>query len=847
MLCAALARWVMWNMRSQLTKDPIQSKTRVAVGIAQLVFILLSACLLVPLKMFAQSDLATGQVKGTVFVSDSNGRAYVSSATVILSGPATLQAETDEEGRFMFAQVPPGTYTIVASFPGLDATEVLSVETGGVAQVSLELKASAVRDSVTVTADPGETNTPSPTETITSTTVRNAPNKDERAESLLPLVPGVLRGPDGRINLKGARNTQSGALVNSTNATDPATGSPGTDVPIDVVASVQVISNPYDPQYGKLTGAVSTLDTKTSDFDKFHFSIQNLMPRARVRGGSVLGVGGATPRMTFTGPLKKGRLAFTQSLEYRFIRTPVNSLAPSQRDTTLESVNSYTQLDAVVSSKQTASFSLAVYPQKLQYLGLNTFTPQPSTSDYHQRGYQLYGQDHYQTGSESLLTSQVSYKTFDVDITPATAGPYRMFLDTTEGGFFDSQTRRATRFDWQETYQFAPRHYLGNHQWRAGLEYAYSTYDGRQTLQPVELEGAAGLPIERIVFTPGTSASVVQHEVTWFVGDHWTVVPRLLFDLGVRLDSDTVTSSAHVAPRAGFQLALTGDGRTMLQGGVGEFYDRVPLMIPAFRSLPERTVLFLDAAGDIANSRTYSNEIVGGLRNPRSTAWNLAVTQKLSTSLVLKIGYEQRNTAKDFAISSVDAAAGSSHVTLSNAASQSYRELQTTGRYRFRKQVFNASYVRSRAYGNLNDYLQFFGNVPKAVIQPDAKGRLSFDAPNRFLLWGELTGPWRLTILPVYDVHTGFPYSVQNEYREYVGPRNARRFPRFSSTDLQVTRPVSLPFGERHIKARVGMGIFNLFNHFNPRDVQAVAESSQFGGFFNNAWREFRGKFVVEF
>ena len=71
----------------------------------------------------------------------------------------------------------------------------------------------------------------------------------------------------------------------------PATGSPGLDLPIDVVESVQVISNPYDPQYGKLTGAVSSIGTKTSAFDKLHFSIQNVMPRARVRDGTVSGVG----------------------------------------------------------------------------------------------------------------------------------------------------------------------------------------------------------------------------------------------------------------------------------------------------------------------------------------------------------------------------------------------------------------------------------------------------------------------------------------------------------------------------------------------------------------------------
>ena len=111
-------------------------------------------------------------------------------------------------------------------------------------------------------------------------TVEKAPNQNERIESLLPLVPGVVRGPDGRINMKGAQSTQAGWLVNSANATDPATGGNAINLPIDVVSSVQVISNPYDPEYGKFTGAVSSVETRTSNFNKFHVSAQNFIPRA---------------------------------------------------------------------------------------------------------------------------------------------------------------------------------------------------------------------------------------------------------------------------------------------------------------------------------------------------------------------------------------------------------------------------------------------------------------------------------------------------------------------------------------------------------------------------------------
>jgi len=104
-----------------------------------------------------------------------------------------------------------------------------------------------------------------------------------------------------------------------------------------------------------------------------------------------------------------------------------------------------------------------------------------------------------------------------------------------------------------------------------------------------------------------------------------------------------------------------------------------------------------------------------------------------------------------------------------------------------------------------------------------------------------------LTLVPVYDLHTGFPYSVENELREYVGPRNVHRFPRFSSFDLQITRPITLHFGEKRIHARAGGGVFNLFNHFDPRDVQNNLTSARFGEFFNSSWREYRGKFVLEF
>jgi hypothetical protein len=786
------------------------------------------------------------RIEGAAFVQDSSGnRSFVAGATVKLSGPVTFEAETDENGRYVVTGVPFGIYTLEAFSPGLKSLQTVRIEASEV-RIPLELKPSGVTTSVVVRAGQGESKDPAPSETISESTLRDAPNVNERFESALPLIPGVVRGPDGHINLNGTRDTQSGELVNSASVTDPATGGPAINLPIDVVQSVQVISNPYDPQYGKFTGAVSIVDTKTSDYDKFHYSVQNLMPRIRDRDGTIAGIGAATPRTTFTGPILKNRIAVTQSFEYRYVRTPVNSLPAPERDTKLESFDSYTQFDFNLTQKQTVTVSIALYPQKLDYLGLNTFTTQASTPDFHQRGYQIYSQHRYIVGTAGLFVSQFSYKRFDADITAQSNNPYRLLLETTEGGFFNRQTRGTSRISWDENYRFAPWQFAGLHQFSVGLSYEHSEYNGRQTFLPIEIDGVADQPVERITFSSPAALGIDQNETSWFVGDQWAIVPRLTLDLGVRFDSDSVTSSTHSAPRAGFLLALTRDGKTLLKGGVGLFYDRVPLMIPTYPDLPNRTVSVFDQNGSALGTVFYQNKIIGTLKNPRSTSWSLELDRQILAGLSLRVGYEQRNTAYDFVVSPV-AGGTTGFLELSNNGFDSYRELQFTARYKVGRQLLNASYVSSRAFGDLNDFNQFFGNLAHPIIQPDARGRLPFDTPNRFLFWGTFAAPWKITVVPVYDLHTGFPYSIEDEYRAYVVPRNVDRFPRFSSLDLQVLRRISLPIGERRLHARIGVSIFNLLNHDNPRDIQNNLASTRFGGFFNPAWREYRGKFVLEF
>ena len=786
-----------------------------------------------------------GSIQGVIFTTaQDNSRSLVPGTKLSLVGPVHLQTESDLEGKFAFDAVTPGTYMITADAPGLAATQEIEVRAGSVSKLELEVKLQTVTESTTVTASAEQVDTKesSGITTVGQAMVEHMPNRDERFEDLLPLVPGVVRGPSGRINMKGARSSENGSLLNSADVTDPATGESAINIPIDVVSSVQVLSTPYDPEYGKFTGAVSNVETRPGDFNKFRMSAQNLLPRLRRLDGAIMGIAAVSPRFTFSGPIVKDRVAFTESVEYRYERDPVFSLPTLQRDTKSEKFDSYSQVDVNISKHQTATGSFAVFPQKFEYYGLNTFTPQESTPDLHERGYQAYLQHRYFTDSGDLLTSQITYRSFGADLFPRSDVPYQLLIETTEGGFFNRQHRDTARTEWEEIFRSHPHHFFGTHQFDAGTEFSHSSYDGRQSYSPAEIVGLAGYPLERIQFGADSTFQTDKNETAWFVGDKWTVTNRLTLDLGLRFDRDSLTDAVNTAPRAGFVLALTKDNRTLLKGGAGFFYDRVPLNIPTFVDLPSRTVAMLDATGQVLSSTTYANVISGGLRNPRSEVWNLEVDRQVTTNLLLRVGYQQRNTVRTYFVSPLESAG---LLSLSSRGSNSYKEFQVTGRYQVHHSTLNASYTRSKAYGDLNDFNQFFGNDPVAVIQPNQRGLLPFDAPNRFLAWAEIAAPWKLTFSPVLDVHTGFPYSTVNQYREFVGPRSELRFPRFVSTDLQVLRQIRLPFKEKH--AKVGFGVFNLFNRANYRDVQNNLDSPRFGEFFNGTARTFHGKFVLEF
>jgi hypothetical protein len=213
----------------------------------------------------------------------------------------------------------------------------------------------------------------------------------------------------------------------------------------------------------------------------------------------------------------------------------------------------------------------------------------------------------------------------------------------------------------------------------------------------------------------------------------------------------------------------------------------------------------------------------------------------------VRVGYRQREGRFEPILHPQDAgdANGPSAIELRTDGRSSYREAQVTGRYVFHgADQIVASYTRAVSDGDLNSFNSYFGNIYNPIVPLNERGPLPWDSPHRVLVWSSISLPRDFAVFPVIDVRNGFPLSTIDARRTFVGPRNdAGRFPTFVSLDLQITKRIRV-LGRMNT---VGLKIFNITDHFNPRDYFGNIDGVRFGTFANGVGRTFRAKWVVDF
>lgn len=805
------------------------------------------------------SDGNTGTLQGTISAVGANAQTYnIPGASLTLrattTGASALSVVSNDIGEYKFTDLVPGEYTLEISLEGFrKLNRKITIHAGEPTVENINLELTELIEVVNVSAEGDTVNTKdaAPAAELNQNTLQAVPLVNERFQDALPLIPGVVRGPDGQINVKGSRASQSGLTVNSANVTDPVTGEFAINLPVEAIQSVQVLTNPYAPEYGRFTGAVTAIETR-SGTDKFDVQVQSFFPRPRRRGGAFVGIAAFTPRVTFSGPLIKNKLRFIQSFEYRFVRTPVENLPPLERDTSLESFDSLTQLDWDINPSNHLTTTFSLFPQKLRFVGLNTFNPQEVTPNFKQRGFFWAINERRIVNSKSVLESYFSVKQFDADVFPSSGNaPMNFAPDINSGNFFNVQNRKSRRYEALEVYSFTPPEFAGSHFMKVGGGFSYDTYDGRNTSNTVRILRADGTRSQQIDFVGSGALSRNKAAFLAYFQDKWTVNNRLTLEYGVRYDRDNIAHENNFVPRVAFAFLPVLDGRTVIRGGVGLFYDKIDLNVATFPQLQERVITRFGLDGRQVLGVPQQQRVVlenGKFRTPRGVNWNVELDREWLKNLFVRVGYQQREGRREYVLNPIESQTLGDILLLSNSGSSRYREFQVTTRYKFREHdVFSATYVRSSANGDLNDFNSYFGNFENPIIRANEQSRLPWDAPNRFLFWGQFSAKYGLTVAPVFDLRNGFPLSFIDEDRNFVGPRNrAGRFPTFYSLDVQVMKNVSLPGKWKKYRVKLGVKFFNVTNHFNPRDFQGNLASSDFGGFSNGVGRKFGTRFVIE-
>lgn len=804
--------------------------------------------------------LATAQTLPDILVvstHDTRGAALVGT-TITVRGVLGLQkqAKTGKDGTASFTDLPAGSYAVTIAGPGYDdltAEILLSPESN---RIDAILSNRRQTDSITVEETPAlalETS-PAPGAFLTREAAKNSVLKPTTLADALPLIPGIVRLPNGELSLSGRAEHRSTLLVNDATVTDPSTGNFGLTVPIDSVETMTVLSSPFLAQYGGFSTSVVDVSTRKPG-EKWNFELNDPLPEFRFRSWAMRGLKSATPRVNFGGPILKQRLYLSESLQYEMKTANVITLPFPHNQQRREGMNSFTEIDYTVNANNILTATLHNANQHTKFANLDAFNPE-QVSPFVSSSTDSITVTDRATIRGMLLESAVSYSHYTGNVWPN--GTQGMTLTPTgnSGSYFNLQSRTAFRTEWREDLS-ATKQWLGTHNLRFGDALGGTAIRGLVSNSSVDLRDGRANLIETIRYTAAQDS--IHHsdvELAFYAQDHWVVNSKLALELGARIERQRVTNNFRLGPRGGF--AWSPFSNTVVRAGVGVFYDRVPLNIYGFSGYPEATITKFNADGSVLGGPdTYLNltarvarikfPFVYGGKNPLpgsftpySLNWNFQVEQTVTPRLRFRASYLQ--SASEGLLTLDPQLVETQHVFLLSGNGESFlRQLEFTAALRTGRdsQMF-LSYVHSRSTGNLNEFSNYLSSFPIAVILPDRYASLPGDIPNRILAWGIFSLPGKTKVMPKAEYRTGFPYSPLDEFQTYVGNPNEKRYPRFLSLDMRVSKDFKI---NDKYSVRFSVTGANLSNHFNPVSVHANTGDLSYGVFFG----QYRRRYTADF
>jgi hypothetical protein len=347
--------------------------------------VLAAAGLLFAAGTAVAQDSTTGAVRGEV--RDRASGEVIVGATVVASGPAlqgTQASITDGTGQYYIANLPPGTYEIAIynEDARFSRTNVL-IQLGKVAKVNVAIDAQASAGETIVIR--GRTPLIDQQSTKTGTTITSDYTANVPTGRTFGAVLGAAGGSQDDLygtSLGGSTSVENTYIVEGINTTDPALGLLSTNLPNEFVQETEVITGGYNAEYGRSTGGVINVITKSGS-NEFHGSVfgywtpgamvadEKPTPRA---GTSIDRTDNLANRFDFGaevgGPILKDRLWFHAGINPSFVTNDVNRIVKRQVDRDGDGApdvdeNGFTVLEELSRADLEESFRKVYYSAKL--------------------------------------------------------------------------------------------------------------------------------------------------------------------------------------------------------------------------------------------------------------------------------------------------------------------------------------------------------------------------------------------------------------------------------------------------------------------------------------------------
>ena len=285
---------------------------------------------------FASAQTETGRVTGTV--ADATGGMLPGTTVNLKSvGSGAMRSTvTDASGQYVFANLVPGAYELTTELSGFRPASVkVQVTVGGATSVDLKLELAGAAETVNVTVESRAVNTSNAeiATTINEAQIRELPTITRNVYDLVGVAGNVAsdlesgRGTGYAIN--GQRSASTNILLDGSANNDEFSAGLGQAVPLDSVQEFSVVTSNFSAQYGRATGGVVNVATK-SGTNFFRGTGYDFYRSDRLATNTFDNKSNGIEKGEFTrhqmgfsigGPVVRDKLHFFSNLEYIRVRS----------------------------------------------------------------------------------------------------------------------------------------------------------------------------------------------------------------------------------------------------------------------------------------------------------------------------------------------------------------------------------------------------------------------------------------------------------------------------------------------------------------------------------------------